>query len=584
MQGKRRDGSPVGARGQVRGDLTALRRACGALDGRPYPAYRDLQGWWELGPGLLLQLAHAQGDPFAGPSRLRVVMSGSRSGLAPWCKSPRSRLAVGDLILRRFHERADEWERRRGSGKSGLLDTYRPEQVLLPRSAVAVEEDGEVEVRFYAGLPAAGRRILGREAEALLAEDARSLAEAALEAASLGTRDLDLWVSTAEDQEALRAKLKENGWVAFLAEGSILPRRSGSSDLPARGEGVVPLLPPPELTATVQLPHRGLVRGMVIPRGVTLIVGGGFHGKSTLLAALQHGVYDHIPGDGRELCVTDESAVKIRAEDGRRVEGVDVSAFIGDLPGGVSSRSLCTSAASGSTSQAANLVEAVEAGARVLLMDEDTCATNLMVRDARMQRLVPADAEPIRPLVDRVRRLYERWSVSTVLVAGGLGDYLDVADTVILMQEYRPRVVTEQARQVAEQLPTHRLPEGEGELPSPPQRRVQRSSLLPQRADDVKIRAREVGTLEVGHTRLDLRRVEQVAEVGQTRAIGELLRLLGRRPGESRIRDLLDEADAVLTRDGLDGVGREAWDLAQPRRYELAAAINRLPSLVARPE
>ena len=101
---------------------------------------------------------------------------------------------------------------------------------------------------------------------------------------------------------------------------------------------------------------------MGIRKGITLIVGGGYHGKSTLLKALEAGVYNHIAGDGREFVITDDTAFKLRAEDGRSITGVDISPFIKNLPNKKDTVHFSTEDASGSTSQAANLMEALESG------------------------------------------------------------------------------------------------------------------------------------------------------------------------------------------------------------------------------
>jgi predicted ABC-class ATPase len=399
------------------------------------------------------------------------------------------------------------------------------------------------------------------------------------------------FVECVENQEAIRAQLRERRLVAFVADGAILPRRSGVSELPL--ERAIPFRSPESLRVTVALPnpisHGGLVRetltGMGIPEGVTLIVGGGYHGKSTLLRALERCVYPHVPGDGREYVVTREDAVTIRAEDGRRIERVDLTPFIGELPYGQRTDDFSTENASGSTSQAANILEALEAGSRLLLIDEDTSATNFMIRDARMQALVAKELEPITPFVDRVRELYERFGVSTILVMGGSGDYLDVADTVILMREYMPEDVTEEARRIARAFPTERR----REVARPIERVVERiplaESLDPSRGRrEVKIEAKAVDLLLFGETAIDLRAVEQIVDLSQTRAIGYALHCAAERlmDGRRTVREVLDELDQLLDREGLDVLdpfrrGEEhPGNFARPRRYEIAAALNRL--------
>ena len=323
-------------------DTERLRRLLQRIDGRSYKAYKDLEGPWQLGD-LLLHVDHAQGDPFAAPSRIRLA---SHNTLPPdILASPDHRLAAEDWLLRRFRPR----DQKRGSGGSGLVRVYRPGPEVCERSAVRILGP-RIEVRFQVGLPASGRRILGRQAEALLLGDLLDAAKLIAPGPGLAEH-----VASVVHQRALRRALREHGLVAFVADGSVLPRRSGVDPSPL--PDAVPFRSPDSLRTTLCG-----VPGMGVPAGVTLVVGGGFHGKSTLLQAIQHGHLDFIPGDGREQVVADPTVVKVRAEDGRRVEGVDISGFLGQLPGGRSTRPFSTDDASGSTSQAAAIAEALEAG------------------------------------------------------------------------------------------------------------------------------------------------------------------------------------------------------------------------------
>jgi len=390
-------------------------------------------------------------------------------------------------------------------------------------------------------------------------------------------------VEAIEDAEHLRVRLAELGLGAFVADGAILPRESGASDRPLR-EGAVPFRSPDELRATVELPNRGEVSGMGIPEGVTLVAGGGFHGKSTLLSALSWGVYDHAPGDGRELVVARGDAVKIRAEDGRSVAGVDISGMIGALPGGRSTESFSTPNASGSTSQAANIAEALEIGTSLLLVDEDTSATNFMIRDERMRELVRK--EPISPFIDLVRPLHRSLGVSTVVVVGGVGDYLDVADRVILMEDYEPADITPRAREVTSRFPP-RVPLGDAEVRPPRGRRILASSIDLRRGRYETARGRGLHTIELGRERVDLSYIEQLAEAGQTETIARLIGQFAA-AGESRdVGEVVEETLASVSERGLDSLGNfkgHPGELSLPRAQELAAAMNRIRSLEARPE
>jgi predicted ABC-class ATPase len=391
-------------------------------------------------------------------------------------------------------------------------------------------------------------------------------------------------LDAAEDAEALRGQLSRLGLVAFVADGSLLPRRSGVDDRPLQADRAIPFRSPASLQVKVSLPHAGEITGMGVPSGVTLVVGGGYHGKSTLLAALELGVYNHIPGDGRELVVTEPTAVKIRAEDGRRVEGVDIRSFINHLPNQSDAAAFRSDNASGSTSQAANIIEALEVGAKTLLLDEDTCATNLMIRDARMQALVEKSGEPITPFIDRVRQLAADQGVSSILVLGGSGDYFEVADTVIRMDHYLPRDVTVEAKTIASRYPTGRQVEpGDQGWPKARPRIPLAESLDPSKGRrEVNIKARALRAVLFGAEEIDLSAVAQLVDEGQLRAIGQALNLMRERfmqPG----RDVATVVQAVMQeieRSGLDALDeRPIGDYVAFRPYELAAALNRLRTL-----
>ena len=566
------------------------------IDRRGYKAYRELRGAFEL-DGLVLFVDHVQADPFAAPSRLRLRLPGKRAGIPPALTTGRARrTALEDYLARRVRaEIARIGARPRGSGRSGRLSIDAGGQEVLPRTAVRVTGNF-VEARIEAGLPAAGRSVLGREAEELLLGVLPRIAEAALRAAHFPPGEAERFVRTVEAQEEIRARLPELGLVAFLADGSVLPRESGASDRVLRGADVRPLRSPEALRVEIGLEapvpgpegERTRLVGLGLPEGVTLVVGGGYHGKSTLLRAVERGIYPHIPGDGREWVVTRADAVKIRAEDGRRVEAVDISGFIDDLPQGRSTRAFASDDASGSTSQAANICEALEAGSRLLLLDEDTSATNFMVRDARMQALVHRDHEPITPFVDRVRELHQRLGVSTVLVMGGCGDYFDVADHVIEMHAFLPEDATERAREVARRIPSGRRVEVREPFPAVRARCPQPGSFDASRGRrEVRIDARDLDRIVYGREEIDLRGVEQLVDRSQTRAIGHAIHLADRElvDGRRPLAEILDRLEAWMDERGLECLSPWAQDgahpgaLARPRRFEIAAAINRLRSL-----
>ena len=564
-----------------------LRDTLRRIDGRGYKAYKDTEGEYDF-RDYVLHVDRAQGDPFASPSNVRVRVHQTMAGFPEATfANPSREIALRDFITRAFHEASIKYGKGgRGTGKSGLLTIDQPGQEILERTSVFVTKDF-VEARFVMGLPAFGRRIAGRHAESMFFAELPQIVQVSLFYRNLDSGALDRHIQTAEDADTLRRKLEELGLVAFVADGSVLPRASGIDPRPLTHGKVVEFASPEALRVTVELPHRGSVSGMGIPEGVTLIVGGGYHGKSTLLKALEMGIYNHIPGDGRELVVTNPTAVKIRAEDGRRIQKVDISPFIDNLPFGQETESFSTEDASGSTSQAANTMEALEAGARILLIDEDTSATNFMIRDHRMQELVSKDREPITPFIDKIRQLHRDRKVSTVLVIGGSGDYFDVADCVICMVEYKPMDMTEEARAIAEKYKAERKPEGGDRFGTVTDRIPLAGSFDPSKGKrPVKISPKGLKTILFGVHPIDLGGVEQLVDMSQTRAIGDAIHYAQRfMDGKRTLTATVDAVLKDIQEEGLDVLSpRPAGDLAGFRGLELAAAINRLRTLRVRLE
>jgi predicted ABC-class ATPase len=557
-----------------------LRRFLNRIDQQSYKAYKDLERRYQF-PTFTLLVDRVQGDPFASPSQFRVQVPQRQAKFPPTLYSNHSReVALRDYLTRQFDRVAQAICQRRGSGSSGLIAIAQPRQTILERTSVLINDDW-VEARFVVGLPAFGRRVAGRQAAAMLCEDLPEIVEQALHYASLKANEVQRHVETAEDADWLRSQLQPRELVAFIADGSVLPRASGVDDRPLKTG--IPFQSPESLRVEFTCPHRGKVTGMGIPAGVTLIVGGGYHGKSTLLRAIELGVYNHIPGDGRELVVTDTTAVKIRAEDGRSVAGVDISPFINQLPLGRSTTQFITENASGSTSQAANIMEALEAGSRLLLVDEDTAATNFMIRDRRMQALIAKEKEPITPFIDKVGQLFTDHGVSTILVMGGSGDYFDVANTVIAMQDFQPQEVTDRARAIAAEYATHRAPEGGSEFGPLPCRTLPRTQSRQSGRDFVKWKIRELHTIVIDREDIDLSAVEQLDDPAQLRAIAATLVYLEQHylTGKYTISEILDQVMAEIVSNGFDFLtSYPPGDFALFRRFELAAALNRWRSLL----
>ena len=556
------------------------------IDGSGYGAYRVLRDRWRF-PRFDLHVDWVQGDPFAAPSRVRVVVPPEVADLpAELLAGPSRRIGVAAALHRAFASRVGEPGMDRevdGSGRSGAIEVEPPGQAVTLHTALQVHADGSVEVRFRVGLPARGRRILGDEARRLLLELVPEIVEDTIPHSAHDPAVLRAAAEISEDQDTLRAALPALGLIAFVADGARLPRASGRDDRPLESEAVVPFASPDSLRTRIAVPNAGEIVGMGIPEGVTLVVGGGYHGKSTLLRAIATGIRNHAPGDGRERVVSRTDVVKVRAEDGRAVEAVDIGPFIDGLPGERPTGAFRTRNASGSTSQAAAIMEALEIGCSALLVDEDTAATNFMIRDRRMQALVPGDREPITPFVDRVRALHRDVGTSSILVLGGSGDYLDVADLVIAMTDYRAEDVTAAAREVAAAHPTGRAV-GSDDFPWTPSERVPVRGCVSAAKGRRPRRVRVLpgAVLEFGVERVDLSALEQLSTDAERRAIGHALALAGERfvDGSRSIPEIVDEVSRAVAADGLDAIDdRRSGDLAAFRPIDVAAALSRLRTL-----
>ncbi len=549
------------------------------IDGKGYKAYKDFTGTYKI-KNFTLFIDYVQGDPFASPSRIRVRVDQKNAGFPESLFEGRpGRIGFEDFITRAVaNSIKTNAKGNRGTGKSGLIAIQSCGQEMLERTSVVINKDF-LEARLTIGLPASGRRVLARQAREMLLYELPRIVDRSLFYRSVDREKLRMHVETMEDQDFLRERLEGMGLVCFIANGSILPRESGISQRPMKGRGVIPFISPTSMEVEISLPNRGEVKGMGIKKGVTLIVGGGYHGKSTLLRAVERGVYNHIPGDGRELVATSFDAAKIRAEDGRSVEKVNISSFINNLPNGDDTVRFSTQNASGSTSQAANIIEALELGAGTLLLDEDTSATNFMIRDGRMQELVAKDKEPITPFIDRIRQLYDEKGVSTVLVVGGSGDYFEVADSVVMMDNYRPQDVTDRAREIAGKNKTARQKETAGPFGGITERRP----IPPGRMDDrFKVKVKGINTILYGRDVIDLSFVEQLVDYSQTNAIADTLKFMQRYvDGEKTLKSILDKVMEDIQREGLDIISPyrgHPGELALPRKFETGAAINRLRS------
>ncbi len=529
-----------------------LKKLLLSIDGKSYPAYKDARGLWDFGD-YVLGIDHVQGDPFASPSKLSVRVPSKVAGIPKEYYQAHRRIALEDMLLRYFSARlSKEGRTEGGSGKSGMMFVSRPSQQILERSAVRVLPTGDVTVRFEAGFPANGRRITSHRLIKMLFDILPEIVNDSLLHENYDKRRMKAQLLLSDDQVYLRKYLKENDYAAFVADGSILPRKSGAVDVPMKE--AYPFRSPDELAVEIELPRKGKIRGMGIKNGVTLIIGGGYHGKSTLLKALESGVYNHILGDGREYVASDRTAVKVRAEDGRAICHTDISMFIRDLPNGKDTVLFDTEDASGSTSQAANTIEAIEAGTKLLLIDEDTCATNFMVRDAIMRKVVSQGKEPIRPFISRVRMLYEKFGISTILVAGSSGAFFDVSDRVIQMEQYEPLDVTGEAGKVAENEIKEESRDSYEEIDLPSFDRV----ILQDRAllSDKRIKSKviTVDSFSISKETVDLRGLEQITDREQTAFLCAALKYsyLHLVNGRKTLREIADELYTILEKEGLE--------------------------------
>ncbi|MCF2570912.1 ABC-ATPase domain-containing protein [Brevibacterium sp. UCMA 11754] len=540
------------------------------LDGRSYGNYKQIRGSYEFGP-VTVFIDRVQVDPFASPSKVRIRINRAEAGFPTEFTTERAdRIAAADFLFRVGNTRLKR------SDRSAIL-LGRPGQEVLERSNVVIDDSG-FEARLLVNLPARGRRILGHQAADILTRDVPALAEAMFIGSNLNAGDLRDHVQLHRDQLELQNHLGEEGLLAFIGNGAILPRRTGDSDMPMDSHAV-PFTSPSSLEHTFTLSSGRRLTGMAIPRGVTVIVGGGYHGKSTILRALERGVYPHIAGDGREWVITEPSATSIRAEDGRAVTGDDISPFINNLPSGTDTRAFTTTNASGSTSQAANLVEAVEVGARTLLIDEDTSATNFMIRDDRMRALIPADREPITPFVDRIRPLFTRRGVSTVLVAGGSSAFFEVADHVIALDAYVPQEVTEKAHELV----GVKSADDSDDAFSIPQPRIPTAKALRPSSKTKSAKAKGLGQVQFGKAFIDLTAVSQLVDPQQTTGIAEALEYMAEIfDDQTSLTEALAEVEDMLDAQGVDGLTGNRdhpGHVARPRAQEIAAALNRFRGL-----
>lgn len=574
-----------------------LRQQLRSINRKSYPAYKGLKGLYHFG-NYILSIDHVQGDPFASPSHVSIQISHRDAGFpVEYYKDTLTGTTLCDYLTRQFEKQVSQYSfRAKGSGKSGLLTVSHCGQEILSRTACEITEKG-ITARFFVGFPANGRTINATELEKILFDFLPVCIQKSFFYSSLNAKELQNYIELAEDQEFIRQTLPAKNLCAFIADGSILPRESGISSRPMKAS--VPFTSPDSLRISINLPHKGKITGMGIPKGITLIVGGGYHGKSTLLNALELGVYNHIPGDGREYVITDATAVKLRSEDGRFIKDVDISMFINDLPNRKDTRCFSTLDASGSTSQAAGIVESIEAGSHLFLLDEDTSATNFMVRDAFMQQVIQREKEPITPFLERAEDLYKKAGISTILVAGSSGAFFHIADTIIQMDNYVPKDITASVKKLCCQYPLPSVSVTDFQLPhshrimSRPAESSKRlrhnsrgnhSDSDATRPERLKTRISGTDSFSLGKQKIDLRYTEQLIDTEQTAALGLLLKYAVEHLADGRrtLPEIVQFLWKNLSSHGLSFFTENqkiSCGYAIPRIQEIYACLNRYRGL-----
>ena len=560
-----------------------LKELLHSINRKSYPAYKSLRGAYQF-DRYILSIDHVQGDPFASPSHISVKLSHRDTGFpAEYYKDSLTRITLGDFLNRQFEQQVNRYTfRAKGSGKSGLISVSHCGQEVLARTACEITEKG-ITARFFIGFPANGRTINSPELEKILFDFLPVCIHKAFFYRNLDPEALRKAICLTEDQAFIRQELKKRSLAAFVSDGAILPRESGISSRPMKNS--VPFVSPESLRVSMELPHRGTITGMGIPCGITLIVGGGYHGKSTLLNALELGIYDHISGDGREYVITDPSAQKLRSEDGRFIKDVDISLFINDLPNKKDTLCFSTEDASGSTSQAAGIVESMEAGSKVFLLDEDTSATNFMVRDSFMQRVICREKEPITPFLERARDLYEKAGISTILVAGSSGAFFHIADTVIQMDNYHPVDITAVTKKLCQEYPLSDIEAPAFRLPEN-HRIMTRAQVAPSRhsrpgqPERLKTKVHGKDGFSLGKTEVDLRYVEQLIDSEQTASLALLLKYACEHliDGKRTLPEIITYLDTQLKRQGLSFFSEGSYipcGYAMPRIQEIYSCFNR---------
>jgi len=538
-------------------DTDSLYKLLRRIDGRGYKAYKQLQGISYSTGNVRVKVVRVQGDPFAPPSIVRVEVPVNLAGM-----SARYPVPVADYLARVAYRLSKKYSLRgAGEGHSGEVRFPRPGPIILVRNSSHITRGGDgyrLILRFWIGLPSRRRRILGDVAERLLLDSIPRLAKEV----SSRARDpmVSEYIRVWREQEYIRSRLSERRLVSFIGDGSILPRACGGCEEPLKD--AVPFESPPSLRVEFELPTGRIVSGMGVREGLTVIVGPAFHGKTTLLNAIGQGVWNHIPGDGRELVVTRRDAFWVQSENGRRVSCVDISPWIEYLPGLRDPSCWSTSNASGATSAMASLQEAVEAGSRIILIDEDWTATNFIHRDIWTEEVT--GKKTLLTISELAGSLKEA-GVSVVIVASGSDILLSSADTVIVMDEYKPVDATEYARRRVSIRSDTAIIQRRYDVPS------ERVIVKPLELGKVKLRGSRVEGRSIGS--VDLSACMQLEDDYQLHTAVRLALRVARNRGS--IVGLAREYTHRLVEDG--GVGMDDPSIVEVRWLDVVCVVNRFP-------
>jgi predicted ABC-class ATPase len=546
----------------------------GEIDGREYVDLARLMGDYDFNRYIVKISNVPQSAEETGLSvvvRVTHAVAGFPEGLI---SSPIRRTALEDLLTRKLAAAIEGQATFDGNGVARRrIVAPRPGQKILPRSTVQITDDF-TDVRLSVLIPTQRGRLDGQAFQTVFFDDLPMVVQDALIYCNMDTAEVEVFVGLMEDADQLRQSLPARGLIGFVASGSLVARLPGSDQPDVAAERTITV--DPSLLVSLDTPHRGAVEGLGINSGITLILGDAFSGRIELMRALASGIYNHVPGDGREYIVTMPDSVYIPAEPGRSVHRVDIGSLLPEEDYSTASAGACHA-------QAATLIEALEAGARVILLDEADACPGFLGGDDRVDRLL-GNASGITPLSARVRQMAQELGVSTI-VAGNVSvsSFIPVADTILAVRDGVITDITREAKDAFDGVSVAAVPEYDFTRLIETARWVVPSSIDASigRHDGV-IGIEDGWQIRFGRYTIDLGSNCQIADAQQALTLGLIIEYARQRYLDKArpMRELLDLVERDLSMEGLEQVTRELrGDLARPRRYEIAAALNRLPSL-----